>query len=421
MNEIKRISLTTIMVILFLGMANGQSYVDYYNQGIAHYNSKEYEKFAHAFIKADSLRPNHRVILYNLAIAHTLNNTYDKAFEVLNHLIEFYAESDFKDDEHFLPLREKREWEQLVNKVQEYNTEKIKSEVAFTLTIDEFHPEGISFNSQNLRFYFSDIRHGMLLSTNIRGEDVEEIISLRESGYWSAMGIAVDPIDHEKLWVTTSVVENFSGFEDSLKGKAAILRIDLSKGKIDREYPLDGDHILGDLIVSSEGNVYVTDSNQPIIYQLDKEKNKLVEFYTNDSWWNLQGLALSEDESILYVSDYIIGIYQIELKNKSVRLLGNGIPALRGADGLYQKEGKLVLLQNGTSPKRVSILDASNSENIFSIVDRNRKGLSEPTLGTWVGEELYYIGNSPWSQYDENMHPIKEGWSEIIIFKLSIK
>lgn len=79
--------------------------------------------------------------------------------------------------------------------------------------------------------------------------------------------------------------------------------------------------------------------------------------------------------------------------------------ALNGIDGLYFQRGRLIAVQNGTSPERVAAftLDASLSKIVAEkIVERSTDTLGDPTHGVVVDDRFYYIANSGWDLIDDH-------------------
>jgi hypothetical protein len=184
-------------------------------------------------------------------------------------------------------------------------------------------------------------------------------------------------------------------------------------------FELNGEHTFGDLTIDEVGTIYISDSAKPVIYRIKRGSKKIEEFMSHPDWWNLQGLTLSEDGSVLYVSDYITGIHSIELTSKKVRVLSTHNGLLRGSDRIYLLNSKLILLQNGTVPKRVSTYDLASDH--FEFIDNAVDYLNEPTLGLVVGSSLYFIANSPWAFYDTLEDPMNGEWKPLRIHKVSLE
>jgi hypothetical protein len=105
------------------------------------------------------------------------------------------------------------------------------------------------------------------------------------------------------------------------------------------------------------------------------------------------------------------GLGSLEIATKQVRWLSmGGRFALNGIDGLYFDRGRLIAVQNGTSPERVVAftLDPSFTRiESETIIERSTGTLGDPTHGVVVDNDFYYIANSEWDAVDDhgNMKP----------------
>ncbi|MEP1305012.1 MAG: hypothetical protein ABJK11_02115 [Balneola sp.] len=381
------------------------------------YEAKDYPAFLTHLENANDLRPNHRTILYNLAIAYTLNHEHQKALDILKYRASFYSINDFSEDEELSPLKDFPEYSTLLSNIEKVNTPIQTSELHFEFERKGFHPEGIAIHPQSGNFYLSDVRCGEIYSLSKDGSNPELVIDLKELGFWGGMGMAFDKTDANILWVTTSALPQFCEYTGSLEGKSAMLKIDLQNKKLIRSYSLEGNHVFGDLITSKEGTVYVSDSNNPLIYKIDKTSDQLELFLDPKNLFNLQGLALA-DENTLYVSDYITGVYSVDIATKEINPVLSENQLTRGTDGLYLYNDQLFLLQNGTRPFQIAKIDLSDSS--LEIIDRAVPELNEPTLGTIQNGILYFIANSPWAFYDENGQPKLDEWPRLQIRKFEL-
>jgi hypothetical protein len=115
--------------------------------------------------------------------------------------------------------------------------------------------------------------------------------------------------------------------------------------------------------------------------------------------------AMHPDGKHVFVPDYLRGIGVLEIATKQVRWLSaGGRFALNGIDGLYFDDGKLIAVQNGTSPERVVAftLDASLTKiESETIIERSTATLADPTHGVVIDNDFYYIANSGWDITDD--------------------
>ncbi len=399
-----------ISVFLFLSSSlSAQSTAgEYYQSANKAFEEKDYPTFLAHLEKANELRPNHRTILYNLAVAQTLNQQIEKAIETLEYRASFYAVNDFDDDEKFNPLKELTTYQRILSHIEEKNQPVLNSSLHFEFEKNGFHPEGVAIHPKSGNFLVSDVRCGLISSFTSDGLKYKPILDLKKLGFWGAMGMAFDKQDSNILWVTTSALPNYCEYADSLEGKSAVLQIDLKNKKLIRSYSMmEGNHVFGDLVISENGTVYISDSSEPFIFRIAPKKDFLEVFLAPDNLFNLQGLALG-DENKLYIADYITGVYSIDLSSRQITPVISETQLTRGTDGLYYSNNQLFLMQNGTRPFQVAKVDLSNSA--ISIVDRAVPELNEPTLGTIYNGHLYFIANSPWAFYDEDGKPQLEKW-----------
>jgi len=80
---------------------------------------------------------------------------------------------------------------------------------------------------------------------------------------------------------------------------------------------------------------------------------------------------------------------------------------MKGIDGLYYYKNSLIAIHNGTKPYRIMQYFLNETGlNIESerVINRGGASLSEPTLGQVKDGYFYYLANSPWQAYDEEMN-----------------
>ena len=424
-----RSHLFTIILVFSLLLPNskaiGQTFVEYYNQGVTHYKNQNYSEFLRSLQKADSLRPNHPVIMYNLALAYGKVNDFEQAANTLEQRFLFNASAEFLEDEDFVQFRETEYFKKLKDIFFKRTEIKRTSEVIFSIAKLGFHPEGIAYDKEGKRFLFTDVHNGIIVSYDLSGNFKKLISDIGNQGFWGALGIKIDPNNPEIIWVTTASIPEFKGHKIVLEGESALLKIDLKSGNVLDFYKAktNTNHIFGELVISKDGTIYISDSVSPHIYKLDPNGKELKLFFESDLLWNLQGLDLSADGKIMYFSDYILGVYRMDIESKKIiPILNKNNSITRGTDGLHLSGERLILLQNGTNPKRISMIEiipnSSQNRQKIHILDQNRASIIEPTMGVFIDDEFYFIGNSPWGFYTKDYKPDSETWPVINIFKL---
>ena len=152
------------------------------------------------------------------------------------------------------------------------------------------------------------------------------------------------------------------------------------------------------------------------------------QFDLADAYFSLQGVTLSDDEKYLYVSDYIRGVFRVNLdtngnEDNIRRVAAPSTSLLKGVDGLYYYENSLIAIHNGSKPFKVMryfLNDAQRTIVREEVINRGGASLGEPTLGQIKDGYFYYLANSPWGAYDleHNLDLSKTSPIEIRRYKL---
>ncbi len=231
------------------------------------------------------------------------------------------------------------------------------------------------------------------------------------------------------LYTASSSVPQMLDYQPEQDGQAGIFRFDLATGNLHGRWLLSnksGQHILGDLVVGKEGQVYASDSKENSIYYLDGAGDELTQFIAPGHFSSLQGLALSGDEQTLFAADYAQGVFKIDVADKKVeRIAHSDTICTLGVDGLYSYQNSLIAIQNGIRPHRVVRLDLNDSRLAITravILEANHPDMEDPTLGVVVRDSFYFVANSQWGAFDKNGHILpEEQLDEPVILKTRLQ
>jgi hypothetical protein len=151
--------------------------------------------------------------------------------------------------------------------------------------------------------------------------------------------------------------------------------------------------------------VFVSDSRDPVLYRLPAEGGELQPF-RHPLFRSLQGIAPAPGALMVFVADYSHGLLKVDLASGEVTRLADapGVTSL-GCDGISWHDGAIVAVQNGVFPPRVMRFELDSAWNRIvraDVLDRNPALADEPTIGTIVGDQFIYVGNSQWEKYDDN-------------------
>jgi DNA-binding beta-propeller fold protein YncE len=288
----------------------------------------------------------------------------------------------------------------------------VRSHVVARLDDSTFWPEGVDYDSDTHRYYVASVRHRTIAEVG-NGRVIRELWPRDAPGMGAVLGVRVDA-KHGVLWATLAGIPQMSGYVRADSAIAALVRVRITDGRIEHRWDLAAaplGHILGDLAIGSSGDVFVTDSNDPVLYRLPAGSDSLQRI-TSPLFRSLQGMAPVPDENVVYVADYSLGLLRVDLATNEVTRLQEppGTTTL-GCDGIVLDRGAIIAVQNGVSPARVMrfTLDPTGRRIARAeVLDQNIEVADEPTIGTIAGRSFVYVANGQWGKYTEDGRRIPE-------------
>lgn len=327
------------------------------------------------------------------------------AFGALQRYADLSLGRDLSGARDFARFRESARYQQLVTAHANNIRPLAASRIVLQLADSTLWPEAADFDARSRTWYIGSVRRGRVMRIDSAGGATELTLSdsLRPS---AVLGVRVDAA-RGALWVTTSGIPQTEGFQPGDSSLAALIRIDLASGRVSRrwDFPVARKgHTLGDLTIAPNGDVYVTDSNHPVLYRL-RASGDTIDAITSPLFYSLQGVAATPDDRTLYIADYSHGILRLDIASGTITRLGDP-PRFTtlGCDGLAWYRGSLIAVQNGVAPARVvrfQLSDDGKAITAGEVLDRNTAFADEPTIGTIVGDEFVYVANSQWEKHDD--------------------
>jgi sugar lactone lactonase YvrE len=294
---------------------------------------------------------------------------------------------DLRRDSSFARYRHVPAIAPLVETLNALSASEAHSKVRGTLPDSTFWPEGVDYDSRTGRFYVASVRHHTVAELSPDGTS-RDLWPRDRADLGAVYGVRVDT-RRGVLWATTP---------------ASLLRVRLSDGIIEHRWDIaatPAGHTLGDIAIGLTGDVYTTDSDEPVLYRLRSGRDTL-ERITHPLFHSLQGIAPAPDGRAVYVADYSHGILRVDLATSTVERLEDAPSSTSlGCDGIVWDRGAIIAVQNGVSPARIMrfVLDPGGRRIIRAdVLDRNSAIADEPTIGTIAGREFVYVANSQWEK-----------------------
>lgn len=333
---------------------------------------------------------------------------------------------DVAGDDDLKPLPADGRWQKIAAQMEHNAAIVMHAVQVCALPIADLMPEDLTFDETSATFIVSSIQHHSLYRVALpKGADsvckLQELPLEAQAKRWPVLAVSFDPV-RKLVWMTSSAMPGFSGFPKEDDGKAALLAFDPEQGKIVRRFDLEsgGPAVLGDMSVSADGTVYVSDSIGGGIYRvpgsvdrahLDKAKLEKIA----DGLFSPQTPALAADGKRLFVSEYPLGIAVIDLTvaGNIAELRHPDDIAVTGLDGMHLVGDSLIGIQNGTEPERIMRYRLNRKQTEIEsaeVIEQSTPRLGDPTHAIAVDGWVYVTANVGWNKVDDN-GKLKDGAS----------
>ncbi len=271
------------------------------------------------------------------------------------------------------------------------------SSTAATIPATIALPEAVLYDPQQRRmFATSVVSRGLFVQ-----EQGEEWRQLPLANTGSLAGIALDA-PRGLIWVGSGVVEQTPDPASAFRGVIAIDRITLEER---RRVPAPAGVTISDIAVGPDGTVYGSDPLGGGIYSAAPIDSQMQVFIAPGTFRSPQGIAVRADNTALYVSDYRYGLAQVMLRSRHAYRMRAAQPTLLdGVDGLWLLGNRLIAVQNGVNPHRITAFTLGEGIGVIAsaqVLERANPAWTEPLGGAISGGVLHYIGTGQWDLYGE--------------------
>lgn len=354
-----------------------------------------------ALREALELRPGHPGILLSLASVEARLGRLDAGAIHVDQYVSMGLVAKLKGNPDFKPLEYRPHFIGALIRMEKNALPVGDPAVTYRLGDGRALFESIAVDTASGRAFAGSVRQRrIVVIENGKARD----FATAESGLWSVFGIAVDA-PRGLLWAVSSAGPQTENLPAEERGAAGLFAFDLASGALKRKIllPASDKAALGDLLIASDGTIYVSDSTNPVLYRLAPGGEALEPFVTDQRFVSLQGMALSPDGARLLAADYALGLFAIDLASKRVSSVS--VPSgytLLGLDGLAGT-GPFIATQNGVNPQRVLRITLDEEWTRVTEVEvlaANSPLHDEITLGQIVGNGFVYVANSQWNRFN---------------------
>ena len=358
---------------------------------------------------AFGIAPSHPGVVYAMARAFALTGAPDSAITWLDRLGRMGDTRDPNADSVFRIVRARPGYADARNRLLANRLPILDGKVAFEIADADFLPEGIAYDSTRGRFLMGSLVHRTVAAFAPNGASTPVVPHAPDM--LRVVGVHVDA-PRNRLWFATWAPDS-APRADSTAEAPSVTRLflaDLASGRVVKSWMPDGGkpgHLLNDFVVTEDGALFITDTDEGSIYRLASPEDTLERFLRPDPvrFSATNGITSSPDGRVLYVA-FLQGIARVDVESKSIALIpAPDTVSTASIDGLYWYRGSLMGVQGVPSLERVVRYSLSaDGQRITSgaVLERGHPVVVQPTTGTLVGSRFYYIANSQYGRLDNN-------------------
>jgi hypothetical protein len=353
------------------------------------WTKKDYPAFLDIMSEITRQTGRHPSLLQYMARAHALNGDSAASLNLLTQLSAMRLAYRPDKDTTFASLADSPRFRRIVSEMVRHGKPALRSQAGFIIRDAAFIPEGITWDPVGKTFFVGSLAKRKILRIDAKGQ-AKDFTRRAQDGLWEVLGMKVEP-QKRLLWVCSA---------DEKTGQSGLFLYDLKTSSLIKKYVLEDTtrkHLLNDLTLLENGDIYLTDSEAATLYRLDRQTDKLETVNPQARLIYPNGITHREEGRLLYVAHYG-GIVVIDLiLNQTTPLVSPPHITLAGMDGLYFHENTLIGVQNGIGSDRVVqffLSPEGKSVTGWKVLENNHPNFKIPTTGVIVGKSFYFIANS---------------------------
>lgn len=351
--------------------------------------------------QALALRPNHPGLLFAAAQTSASEGNSNGSLDFLNQIAGLSVTANLSRAEALNALKSDPRYDAIASAIEDNARASGSAARTFQASQTLLLVEGIAFDAARDRFFLSSIHDRAIVSVSRDGNVTA--FADASSGLFSPTGMKVDEA-RGLLIVASAATPQTPELDEGDKGKSAVLAFDLETGALRHAWTAGaGKHWFGDVTLGKDGTIYISDSLQQELYVIRDLGDVIETLVAHADFPSPQGITLSDDGSFLYLADYAMGLFRIDLTTKEIlHLMPSADLAPYGIDGLYFHRGNLIAIQNGVRPNRIiriKLADGGARIEGTKVLVAAHEDFLEPTLGVLDGDTFHFVANSGWPHF----------------------
>lgn len=155
-------------------------------------------------------------------------------------------------------------------------------------------PKGIAIDGSSKKVYLNSLKNNKIVSSSLDGSNHKTFLKTNEYNYLAGFGMT---IKGDTLY---ALGNSLAGD----KNKSILLLLQLSSGNLIDSYSIEDSsfHYLNDLAVSSNNEIFITDSESNKIYKIQRPSKNIEVYLDSDKIPNSNGITISDNDEYLYLA-----------------------------------------------------------------------------------------------------------------------
>ncbi len=377
---------------------------------------------------AQEIAPGNSTVLFYLAREEARAGNTDAALDLLELLSVQGTTRDIRADSGFSSLMSGAAFERFLEidaALRANSSQLVSSDTAFVLDDPDFIPEGIAYDPVDSAFYVGSLHRHAVVRIDRAGKQRTFIPSGRD-GLGQVLGMRVDPA-RRRLWLASLVLDSMAPRHSSgVRGWAFVHSHELPGGRVVSRHPAPDSaiaHLLNDLVITRDGDVYVTDTEAHSVYRLGAGKSALERVMGPEELFHYPNGIAIDSANHLYVAHYegVSVTRRDQVPHPRLRIMPRP-PGVTGGgiDGLYACAQRLLAVQGLAGFQQVTAFELSaDGEAVRAAfpLERRHPIHDWATTGTFAGGDFYYLANAQLRRLAANgalSPPTKAGRSVIL-------
>lgn len=262
-------------------------------------------------------------------------------------------------------------------------------------------PEGITIDGNTKKVYLNSLKNNKIVGSSLDGSNPKNFLEANKYNYLPGFGMT---IKGDTLYALGNSLTKG-------KNKSILLLLQLSSGDLIDSYLInDLDfHYLNDLTVSSNNEIFITDSESNKIYKI-KRPSKTIEIYLDsEKVSNSNGITISDNDEYLYLASSN-GICIVEILSK--KIINEPKESYSGIDGLKFHNNNLYGIVNGWSNKSKNGLFKFELNKTRTEILESKKivefteDFKIPTTFDIFDGNIYFVINTQLNNFDDSTNKI---------------